>query len=334
MYVDTPWVCNGCKSINRPTADKCYSCRAPRAIAMSAGFNPAALAAAGAGAQTAGSPATTFVRTGDMVAPLWTPGAGSIPGPVKELFAGYRPARLVAALAIVFIALAVAGDIATTFHTLSLINPESAKTPLQLVANINSILYSPVFGFYIAYYAISIAAAIFFLAWVWRANRNVARLGGGWPSSPGIGLVGWWFVPFANWFMPARYVEDLRRRLAVRGSAGPGLMAAWWLCWIGAQILPSVVGFFFGFFVTNLAELLRLQVVLTLVATVLYCAAGFLVILLIRDIQRAQDVRAASIAADGAAQPERPRPAIAPQFVAAMAIVLAASAVGLFLTRI
>jgi hypothetical protein len=67
---------------------------------------------------------------------------------------------------------------------------------------------------------------------------------------------------------------------------------------------------------------------------VVYCAAAFLVILLIRDIQRSQDVRAAALAGDGAVQGEVPRPALAPQFIAAMGLVVAASAVGLFLTRV
>jgi uncharacterized protein DUF4328 len=332
--MDTPWVCNGCKSINRPGANQCYSCRAPRAIATSAGFNPDVLAAArgGPAANTPG-PATAFVRTGDAVAPLWTPGA-AIPAAVRELFAGYRSTRLVGSLAIVFIALAAAGDIAATFHMMSLMNPDSARSTVQLVANIRSVFYSPAFGFYVAYAAISIAAAFFFLSWIWLATRSVSKLGGGWPSSPGLGLIGWWFVPIANLFMPARYVEDLRRRMAVSGSAGPGLLGAWWICWVGAQVLPNIGGFFFGFFVTNLAEALRLQIVLTIIATVLYCAAAFFVILLIRDIQRSQDVRATALAADGAVQGEMPRPSIAPQFIAAMGLVVAASAVGLFLTKV
>jgi hypothetical protein len=333
--MDTPWVCNGCKSINRPGADKCYSCRAPRAIATSAGFNPDVLAAArGDSAANAPTPATAFVRTGDAVAPLWTPGAGPIPAPVRELFAGYHSTRVVAWLAIVFIALAAAGNIAITFHAISLLNIDSATSTMQLMANMRRVFYSPAFGFYIAYGAISLAAAFFFLAWIWSATRTVSKLGGGWPSSPGLGLIGWWFVPIASWFMPARYVEDLRRRVAVPGSAGPGLLAAWWLCWVGAQILPTIGGFFFGFFVSNLVEALRLQMVLTVVAAVVYCAAAFLVILLIRDIQRSQDVRAAALASDGAVQGEVPRPALAPQFIAAMGLVVAASAVGLFLTRV
>jgi hypothetical protein len=330
--VDAPWVCNGCKSINRPGADKCYSCRAPRAVATSAGFNPDVLAAArGGAAANAPGPATAFVRTGDAVAPLWTPGA-PIPAPVRELFRGYRSTRLLASLTILFIALAAAGDIATTFHAMSLMNPTSSGA--QVLADLRSIFYSSALGFYAIYIGISIMAAVFFLAWVWRATKSVPALGGGWPASPGLGLIGWWFVPIGNLFVPARFVEDLRRRMAVAGSAGPGLLAAWWLCWVGAQVLPRIGEFFFGFFVTNLPEALRLTIVLTVVATVLYCAAAFFVILLIRDIQRSQDVRAAVLAADGAVQGDAPRPAIAPQFIAAMGLVVAASAMGLFLTRI
>src|SRR6185503_1031177 len=34
MSQPTPWVCGNCRSINSDRADRCYSCRAPRALAV------------------------------------------------------------------------------------------------------------------------------------------------------------------------------------------------------------------------------------------------------------------------------------------------------------
>ena len=82
------------------------------------------------------------------------------------------------------------------------------------------------------------------LVWLYRANRNAHLIGTlEMEVSPGW-AVGWFFVPFANLFMPYRAVSEV---WAASGSAVPGaarpplaLLIGWWLCWLGTNITGLV----------------------------------------------------------------------------------------------
>lgn len=68
-------------------------------------------------------------------------------------------------------------------------------------------------------------------AFLVRANHNARALGGpdhGMSTSPGW-TVGWFFVPFANWFRPYRAVKEI---WTVSQPERSGPLPAWWALWL------------------------------------------------------------------------------------------------------
>ncbi|MGD0190851.1 MAG: DUF4328 domain-containing protein [Rhizomicrobium sp.] len=87
--------------------------------------------------------------------------------------------------------------------------------------------------------------AIIYFVWLYRAGGNVRALGAqGLEASPGWS-VGWYFIPFANLFMPPRNMGELwrasRAPSAWREQTGSALIGWWWACWLIANF-SSVVG--------------------------------------------------------------------------------------------
>lgn len=77
-------------------------------------------------------------------------------------------------------------------------------------------------------------------AFLVRANHNARALGGpdhGMTTSPGW-TVGWFFIPFANWFRPYRAVKEI---WAVSEPTRDGPLAAWWGLWLAMSIGGRVV---------------------------------------------------------------------------------------------
>ncbi|MCZ6749577.1 MAG: DUF4328 domain-containing protein [bacterium] len=100
-------------------------------------------------------------------------------------------------------------------------------------------------GMQVVMYAV---AAIAFLLWVYRANRQVRVLGAaGLRFTPGW-AVGWWFVPVMNLFRPYQVVKEVWLASAPgavpeggedwKQGRAPGLLGWWW----GLVILEWVVG--------------------------------------------------------------------------------------------
>ncbi len=350
--VNEHWLCNGCKSLNVRNATRCYSCRALRQMATSAGEAPSSPISSAASATQPGSSAPSFatasgaaaapswgpvIAPGDAAEPLWSPESGPVPPAVAGLAAGYRSALLRARLAITFIALTVAGSIASNFVALDLLRIAGSSSARATAGGLVRMLQSPILPFFIAYFIVSIAAIVFFLAWLRRSVKNVPPLGGGWPSTSGLGVIGWWFVPIAHLFMPVRVVQDVSRRLAVPGSRGPGLIISWWLCWVAAQLagpLLSIVTTVAAGARASAGDLANTEAVINTLSAGLYALAGFLCIAVIRDIQRSQDVRATAIVRGE--EPAASRPSTARSLAAvggAVALVVVSSLAGLALAR-
>ena len=137
-------------------------------------------------------------------------------------------------------------------------------------------------------------AAIAVLAWVHRAVANTPALGGGLPRWTPAKSAAWWLVPFANLLLPWSIVRDLWRRMSPEGAgARTGIVAAWWLCYIGGNLATS--------FASNLMETAgsasAVRSLFALTAATIGCTAlsGVLLIWLIRRLEAWADARAAAI---------------------------------------
>ncbi|HST36347.1 MAG TPA: DUF4328 domain-containing protein [Allosphingosinicella sp.] len=91
---------------------------------------------------------------------------------------------------------------------------------------------------------VSLATAITFFVWLYRANANVRALGAeDMMGSPGLG-VGWFFIPLANLFMPYMTVRDVWRASGRprdwQGESAPVTILLWWICWVAGNVLATV----------------------------------------------------------------------------------------------
>jgi Cof subfamily protein (haloacid dehalogenase superfamily) len=86
---------------------------------------------------------------------------------------------------------------------------------------------------YSASLALTLMAAIAFLAWLSRTVDNTPVLRGGVPSVTPRWSIGWWFVPFVNLVKPYQIVREVHDRMAIgSNSAGDWILLAWWLTWL------------------------------------------------------------------------------------------------------
>ena len=96
------------------------------------------------------------------------------------------------------------------------------------------------------YLGIWIAAAILFLKWVYRSNRNAREMGvAGLKFTPGW-AVGCYFVPFANLGLPFLAMREIWNASLgrVEGTARPAYLVGWW--W-GLYLLDNTVASVSGF---------------------------------------------------------------------------------------
>lgn len=165
---------------------------------------------------------------------------------------------------------------------------ELADNPLGAMA----ILLTGVLG--LATIAVYIATAIAFLMWLYRANNNIAAFGEPREHSAGW-AVGSFFVPFANLVVPYRATREIWRKSDPVTAEGmfyavspPGFFPAWWGFWIASNIASNV------YVRMTLAEApLDASAIVGIFSEVLSVGAAWLAILVVRDIDRRQEARAA-----------------------------------------
>lgn len=81
--------------------------------------------------------------------------------------------------------------------------------------------------------ALSLVAAIAFLAWLSRTVDNAPVLRAGIPSVTPRWSIGWWFVPIANLVKPYQIVRDIHDRMGLSGlSRGDWIVLAWWITFL------------------------------------------------------------------------------------------------------
>jgi len=149
----------------------------------------------------------------------------------------YRPSRTRALWAIGLLALTGAALLYQAFVV---------ATGIAMTANLESVTDADIDRWASAFdsagllvSAVSIAAAVAFLAWLSRAVENTPALGGGSPDFSPREAIGWWFVPIANFVRGYQIVADLWQRM---GGGSTRLVLVWWILWLGSE----AVGLAFG----------------------------------------------------------------------------------------
>jgi Domain of unknown function (DUF4328) len=324
------WFCNGCHSLNRRNARRCYHCGAGRSaaelqvlplaaprpiepyplplgapIADAAGA-PAAEPGAKPSASAAPVPVPGDARTGRRWSRVGRTAPRSNPQPPAapaHQVPTYRAGRLFAAAAIVLLALSVAVTISIAVEFGAAISG-----PTGLVG-----LFADRFGHGAevnAFLLLSLGRALLWLvtplawfAWFDRAMHNVPALGLGKPESSRLGAIGWWFVPVLWFWKPFWPLIDTYRRASTPRAAGPWLPVCWWAAWIGASLLPWLGSVLTLVVVPgSVAQAARLDEItssLTVIGCGLEIASGLLAIGVVMALQRSLAERAELVRATG-----------------------------------
>jgi hypothetical protein len=217
---------------------------------------------------------------------------------------GYRSSWWRARVAITLLAAAVAADAAGTLldlQGLGLMGAAAAGTLTEAAAIAFDDLNSTVALIQLALY---IASAVGVLAWLSRVVENVPPLTAAVPRRSPRAAIGWWFVPFANYVVPFQIVADAVRRLRTNGmDRTERLLVPWWGLWLVASVLGSAL----WRLPNDTIDDLRVTFTITAVSDGANVAAGILLILIVRAVERFSDTRARTFGLGRSGQPAWPQ---------------------------
>jgi hypothetical protein len=142
----------------------------------------------------------------------------------------------------------------------------------------------------------SIPTAVLWLVWQFRAHSNLAALGSAnLRFKPGW-VVGWWFIPIANFAVPYLTMRELWKAsdpasgaLDWRSHKTPSFQWLWWAGWLGAVALGSV-SFTIAANATMVDDLIAAEY-FSMGQTVVTVATAILAVMLVRDVDRRQDAK-------------------------------------------
>jgi len=144
-----------------------------------------------------------------------------------------------------------------------------------------------------------VGTAIFFLMWLHEAYVKLDALGAYKPEYTPGWAVGWFFIPFANLVMPYKVVDELwvksdpMLKEPVEESWQKGgsssLVGWWWGCWIVSNIANRAANRLSSDAET--ADQLFTAAKVEIVADALTIVAAVLAIMVIRGIDRRQEMR-------------------------------------------
>ena len=148
---------------------------------------------------------------------------------------------------------------------------------------------------------IYIAIVVLYCVWINRANKNARSLGAqDMKISPGWS-VGWFFIPFANLWMPYKAVREiyLASRPGVKGTqwmhqGAPAILGWWWAFWLlsnfsgNAELRMSM---------SEYSEVNQMAVWFGIVNSVSSIAAAYLCLRIVRSIHARQEETAAQLKA-------------------------------------
>lgn len=97
--------------------------------------------------------------------------------------------------------------------------------------------------FALPYLVVLLTAAFLSLKWIYRVSRNAHALAPGLEIRPPW-AVGWYFVPFANFWMPFRALREAWQASSNpehwRGAPVPAVMRWWWGLWLLSGFIEQV----------------------------------------------------------------------------------------------
>lgn len=315
MARDVGWVCGNCRAINDRRSSRCYSCRAPRALAVDA-----------AAATASSAPISDRARP-DEQAKI-----------AREGGATYRSSALLA----IFVELAIV--VVTALHVARL-GPLIQLLPAfgQFDAgDFASIDQATVRGAALTS-AILLAAEgaawilgfIAWGAWLSRVVANVPALGAGWTrASPREAFLSS-IVPIYNLFWMPAAVRDAAARLSSPKPAPQGLVSAWWLTLViavlpglglipgplwGIRLVFQVVGFVLSYLIFTLPNPYTLSLLYGAAYTLLLLPAALLAFAVVLRLEALQEAKLAAQGASNAVEPGRPTHALTPAASAAGAV--------------
>jgi hypothetical protein len=144
-----------------------------------------------------------------------------------------------------------------------------------------------------------VGTAIFFLMWLHEAYVNLDKLGAYKPEYTPGWAVGWFFIPFANLVMPYKVVDELWAKSdpmlkepveeSWQKGGSSSLVGWWWGFWIVSNIANRAANRLSSDAET--ANQLFTAAKVDIVADALTIIAGVLAIMVIRGIDKRQELR-------------------------------------------
>lgn len=148
---------------------------------------------------------------------------------------------------ILLVAGAIVTGLSIFFEALTLAFPPLSEDQELAENPFGAVLVLFVFLFAVLSVLIYIATVVVFLMWLYRASDNL-RAFNPWARpeySPGW-AVGWFFIPFANLFMPFRVVKEVWQKSGppdedfIVAPSLPATFIVWWVFWLLASFSGNI----------------------------------------------------------------------------------------------
>jgi hypothetical protein len=148
---------------------------------------------------------------------------------------------------------------------------------------------------------LGIGTGIVFIVWLFRARRNIEAWGASGSLAPGW-AIGAWFIPCANWVLPAIVVNDVWRgsQPTTRPRRSAAVVGIWWGTWMAmgiAQLVrtssepdPDTIAFTDTAIADLVDDYARART-WSILAALLVATSAVLAIVVVRAVRRMQEER-------------------------------------------
>ncbi|GAA3183431.1 MULTISPECIES: DUF4328 domain-containing protein [Streptomyces] len=225
----------------------------------------------------------------DGVQQDWTAGAaGAVPiGPRQRFRAVSRPAL---AAALLIPAAAAGNALLTVSDWRDYLVVHAYRAGRATVADLRA---ADTFGLWVSLSQVVLycAAGAVFLVWLWRARCNAERYGARTAQRRARGwVIGGWFAPVANLWLPYQVVTDVWRASAPYRPAPRAPIAVWWALFVADTLLSRSMGHYY--LAKKITESsLRHAAALSTVCAALDLAAAVLIVVILCRITGWQNRR-------------------------------------------